>query len=133
MEASEGWVLSGACTCHHTEAAVCLRPMNIVNTSRRRPAPIKAMPANDSRAAVVTPLFPPNAPAPRVKLPGKAPVKFPLNVLVNVVTAPDGVPVTKRRDGFPMTIRTSPAAIKMILPTTSLLAKAYVILALKSG
>jgi len=101
----------------------------MVKTSRRSPAPTRAIPANDSRAAVVTLPVPPKVPAPLVKLPGKTPVKLPVklpvkDVLVNVVEVPDGlVAVTKRRDGFPTITRTSPTAIRTTLPIASLLTK----------
>jgi hypothetical protein len=81
------------------------------------------MPARDSRASVVTLLAPKAPAAPRVKLPGKTPpVKFPVDVRVKVVTGV-AVPVTNRRDGVPMIIRTNPAAISTTLPITNLLTK----------
>jgi hypothetical protein len=86
------------------------------------------MPARDSKAAVVTLLDPPRAPAAReVKLPGKVPpVKVPpVNVRVNVVNVTEvPVPVTNLRDGFPITMRTSPTAMSPMLPITSLLTTA---------
>ena len=100
--------------------------MKIVKISIRRPAAIMAMPASDSNAAVVNLPAPATNPAPLAKFPGKVPkVKFPENVLVKVefVKVEDGVPLTNRRDGFPIMTRTSPAAIRQTFPMTSLLTK----------
>lgn len=91
------------------------------NASRITPAPTKPTPARDSRAAVVTLLEPPKLPGPRkdVKFPGKVPpVK--LNVRVKVVIVVP-VPVTNLRDGLPIITRTSPATIRIMLASASLL------------
>jgi hypothetical protein len=83
------------------------------------------IPARDSKSAVVTRTGPPKAPDALVKFPGKLPpVKFPVNVLVNVVkVAEDEAPVTNRREGFPIITRTSPTATSATLASTSLLTK----------
>ena len=100
--------------------------MKIEKISRSNPAPMSAIPARDSRAAVVTRPEPTKAPAPLVKLPGKVlNVKFPVNVRVKVVKVPEGVPVTNRREGFPITTRTSPTATSATLTITSLLTKRF--------
>ena len=90
------------------------------NTSRRSPAPTRAMPASDSMAAVVTLLEPAKPEGPRnVKLPGKVP---PVKLKVRVKVVPVvGVPATNLSEGFPITTRTRPTPIRATLRTSNLL------------